>query len=285
MKIKIQVGVNKKSDLEYFISKGADELYCGITHVPSHCYRSRTFDSVEDVINAKDKARTKKIKFFFVANEVESNNFYETVSVIEYLVRNKIDGIIIRDIGLLKYLKEKKINTYFILSSLSLCFNIEALKFYSLLGIKRIAIPEQITPDEAKPLIQNPFGIDTEVFITAREYCRVLNGFCYLTQFTDKCICRQEFQAGNRNFFIPAPKPQEHYKNLYRFLKYGTRIIKVGRHPQDFYGKFILSEALALKEILMKNNLTEDDFVKKIMKIHKKNSKVLEKCVKLYKEQ
>ncbi len=283
--LKLQAGLNKESDLDYFISNGADEIYCGINSVPSHCYRLKTFELAEEIIKAKDKAHKNKIKFFFVANEVYSHNFYETVSVIEYLIRNKIDGVIIRDIGLLKYLKDKKIKTYFILSSLSLCFNTEALKFYSSLGIKRIAIPEHITPDEAKSLIQNPFSIDTEVFLTAMEYCAVLNGFCYLTQFNGKCICRSEFKTKDGTFFIPIPRTEEHYLNLYRFIKYGARIIKIGRHPNDFYGKIIFSQATALKEIFTKNsNITEREFVIKAMNIHQKISKVLERCQKIYKK-
>ncbi len=279
--LKLQAGLNKKTDLDYFISNGADEIYCGINSVPSHCYRLKTFEQVEEIIKSKDKTHKNKIKFFFVANEVYSHNFYETVSVIEYLIRNKIDGVIIRDIGLLKYLKDKKIKTYFILSSLSLCFNTEALKFYSSLGIRRIAIPEHITPDEAKPLIQNPFSIDTEVFLTAREYCAVLNGFCYLTQFNGECICRSEFKTKDGNFFMPIPKPEEHYLNLYRFIKYGTRIIKIGRHPNDFYGKIIFSQATALKEIFIKNpNITEKEFVIKAINIHQKYQRLLENAKK-----
>lgn len=282
-KINIQAGLNKKEDFEYFTQRGVDELYCGINTVPSHLYYVKTFNSPDEVINTAKLARKKKIKFFFAANEIQSYNFYETYEIIEYLVRNKIDGIIIRDIGLLKYLKEKKIKTYFILSSLSLCFNQQALKFYYDLGIKRIAIPEQITFEEAKYLIKNPFKIETEMFLTSREYCGVLNGFCYLKQFNNRCLCREEFETGDKKFKMPIPSLTQHYANLYRFIKCGVHIIKIGRHPDDFYGKIIFTQAQGIKDIIENNpGITEEEFIKKAIKLHTKISGVLEKCKKIY---
>lgn len=283
--IKIQVGLNKKSDLDYFLSN-SDELYCGMDTIPSHLYYTKTFQTVDDVINALRKAKKNGKKFFFAANEIQSYNFYETVAIIKSLIKNGIDGVIIRDIGLLRYLKQNKIKTYYILSSLSLCFNLESLRFYKELGIRRIAIPEQITDTEAKYLIKNPFSIETEVFLTAREYCGVLNGFCYLKQFTNKCLCRAIFKTDNNHFKMPIPSQEEHFKNLYRFIKMGTRIIKIGRHPDDFYGKIIYNEALKIKNIFKNEpEIPEDKFIKNIIKLDNKIGRILEKCKKIYKKQ
>lgn len=284
MKIKIQAGLNKKSDLEYFLTN-SDELYCGMDLIPSHLYYTKTFQNADDVIEAAKKAQKIGKKFFFAANEIQSYNFYETVRFIKTLIKNGIDGIIIRDIGLLRYLKQNKIKTYYILSSLSLCFNREALRFYKELGVKRIAIPEQITDTEAKYLIQNPFSIETEVFLTAKEYCGVLNGFCYLKQFNDKCLCRSNFKLINKDFKMPIPSEEEHFRNLYRFIKMGTRIIKIGRHPDDFYGKIIYNEALKIKSIFENEpEITEDKFIKNAIKIDNKIKRILEKCKKIYRK-
>lgn len=284
--VKIQVGLTKKSDLDYFISN-ADEFYCGLEKIPSHLYYVRTFRKIDDIIEILSKIKKLHKKLFLVANEIQYSSFNETISVIKLLIKEGIDGIIVRDIGLLKYLKENKIRSYYILSSLSLCFNLESLRFYKELGIRRIAIPEQITSAEAKYLIQNPFEIETEVFLTVREYCGVLNGFCYLKQFTGKCLCRATFKTNKDKYFkMPLPSQEEHLRNLYRFIKMGTRIIKIGRHPDEFYGKIVYNEALTIMNIFREEpEISEADFLRKVIKIDNKFKEIIEKCKKIYKRQ
>jgi hypothetical protein len=282
--MKIQLGIGSKKDLLEFINKGVDEFYIGIENIPGHLYGSNHIANLREVLEIIDIVHSNKKKLFVVANEVRGDLFNKTIKTIDELVHNQIDGIIIRDIAVLETLKKKNIKIYLILSSLALCFNKDCLKFYKGLGINRIALPEHITYQEAEPIINNKIGIDTEMFLTAREFCLVLNGFCYLKSFTDSCICRNAFISDdNKIFTLPRFAVSEHFKNIYNFHRSGCKTIKIGRGPRDF-SNFALNETLFISKLL-ESNLRVDEFIKKAVDIHLKFTRLLLEWQKRLKKQ
>lgn len=276
--IRIQVGIGSKEEFFYFLKEGADEFYAGISTIPGHLYGGKNLKNELELLDIAKIAQNHGKKFFVVANEVRGDIFKDTIKSLIFLLENGCNGVIIRDPALLLELKKRRINTYIILSSLVLCFNTLSLDFYRSLGINRIALPEQITKEEAFYIIKNKRNIDVEMFITAREYCVVLNGFCYLKQFNNNCICRKGFKAQEKIFAIPRFSLKEHYANLYHFYKMGVKIIKIGRSPDNIYAKIIFSQAKLIKEILKKAK-NEEDFINEAFKIHMKFDRIL-KCKK-----
>jgi putative protease len=272
--MRIQIGIGNREELLYYLDNGADEFYGGIERIPGHLYGGENISSESEFLKLCELVHLKNKKFFFVANEVRSDAFYDTIKTIKYLVKNGIDGVIIRDLALLNRLKEEGVKTYYILSSLALCFNRDCLGFYYKYGIKRIALPEQITVEEASDLVKNKFGIETEMFMTAREYCVVLNGFCYLKQFNGDCICRAGFDFGNSKFAMPRPSVKEHFENLYKLYKMGVDILKIGRHTDSRYIRFEFKELLALKALL-ESSISLENFINNAIKTNRKFGEIL----------
>ncbi len=277
--MKIQVGVGGRDEFLYFLNSGADEFYAGLSSIPGHLYGGDNFSKEEELIEACFIAHSKGKKFFIAANEVRADLFDYTFEKLVYLFKEGIDGFILRDLSLLSAIKKKGIKAEIILSSLALCFNKDCLDFYADLGVNRLAIPEHILPFEAKSLIRNRRKIETEVFLTAREYCVVLNGFCYLKQFNGNCICRAAFKKGDSIFAMPRFSVKDHFSNLWDFYSMGAGILKIGRHPDKYYGKFVFKEVMAIRELL-ENCKDREEFVEKSMRVHSKFTEFLKKWKK-----
>lgn len=277
--MKIQVGIGCEEEFLYFLKSGADEFYAGISDLPGHLYGGKNFPDEKSFLKCAQKARSLGKKFYAVANEVRGDLFENTLNKSVYLVKNGADGLIVRDISLLREIKRLNLKCEIILSSLALCFNKKTLDFYADMGVTRLALPEQLEPKEAEPLIKNNRKVDVEVFLTAREYCVVLNGFCYLKKFNGECICRAGFKYDKGIFAMPRFSLAEHYLNLYEFYKAGARIIKIGRHPSKDYAKIIFKQALSVRDILY-SSLSKEDFLKKALSAHEKFGEFLLKWKK-----
>ncbi len=278
--MKIQVGIGNKEELDFFLGAGADELYCGSSAVPGHLYGGGTFGSFRDIAGAVELSHRRGKKFYFAANEIQAGALAGTVSFVKELAAGGLDGVIVRDISLLAALKPERLPLEYILTSLAPCYNAGALRFYGELGVTRLALPEQLLPGEAEPLVRNGLGIGTEMFLTAREYCVVLNGLCYLKQFNGRCLCRAEFRpSGRKRFTMPGPTPAEHFGRLYDLHRLGVPVLKVGRHPTKGYSRVVFSEALAIARLL-EAGLPRGRFVKLALASHGRMDDFLEKCAR-----
>jgi Peptidase family U32 len=276
--MKIQVGVGSHKELDYFITHGADEFYCGFSQIPSHVEDiggDRNFRSIEDISLAIRKAHKAGKEIFFVANEIHSEFFDKTVEVIKILVKKGMDGVIIKDLTLLNHLKSINLKTKIILSTLNHCFNLETLEFYKEFNISRIALPEQLMPEEAREIIKNKLGVKTEVFLKSREYCVNFNGLCFLQFGEDKeCFCRKKFILGGKEFSMPEPPDSEQLGQLYDFYNQGADILKIGRSPDKESGKIFFREAVQLIRIL-KLKPSRASFIKDALKIKKAFDKTM----------
>jgi hypothetical protein len=249
--MKLQVGVGSLKELEYFIKNGAAELYCGVYKVPSHVEGARNFETAAEVGEAAGVAHAAGRKLYFAANEVHAGLLDATAGIIKDLVARGVDGAIVKDIALLNRLNAKGVRTELILSTLSCCMNAETLAFYKGLGVKRLALPEQVTPAEAGELVRNKFRFGTEVFHKARECCRNFNGLCFLDcSGLDTNACKKEYRAGNKKFFMPCLSAAEHLGELHDYYRMGVGTLKVGRSPNAEASRLIFGEAKALIALL-----------------------------------
>lgn len=266
-RIKVQVGVGTFGELRRFVAAGVDELYGGISSVPGHVYGADNFTSTEELLCAAAEARAAGRKFFFVANEMGGRLLEHTARIIACL-SSGVDGVIVRDLALLERLAEMKAKGFYILSTLSCCYNSRTLALYRRLGVRRLALPEHLTPAEAEGLICNRLGVATEVFIKAREYCINANGLCFL-QFgpNNRCYCRADFYDGRKTFRMPAPSARDQFGQLYDFVSLGARTIKVGRSPKPEGVWLVYREAVALRDLLERGE-PRSSFIRKALLVH-----------------
>ncbi len=276
--MKIQVGIGSHKELDWFLSYGADEFYCGFSKIPSHVEDirgDRNFHSVEDMVSAIKKVHKAGKEIFFVANEVHKEFLNKTFEVVKILIKNGMDGIIIKDLALLSRLKARSVKTQIILSTLTHCFNLETLKFYRQFDISRIALPEQLTAQEAREIVKNKFGIKTEIFLKSREYCVNFNGLCFL-QFGEnkECFCRRKFKEGGKEFIMFEPPAAEQLGHLYDFYHSGADVLKIGRSPDKESGKVFFREAVQLLKML-KGGHSRPVFIKEALKVKKAFDKTM----------
>lgn len=265
--IKLQAGVGGPDELRRFIAAGADELYGGLSSVPSHVYGSGNFASPGDLLAAAAEARAAGRKFFFAANEVGGRLLEHTARVIRRL-GSGVDGVIVKDLALLSRLAEMKVKGFYILSTLACCYNSRTLALYRRLGVRRLALPEHLTPAEAAGMVRNRLGVGTEVFIKAREYCVNANGLCFLQFGPDnRCYCRDSFRDGGKTFHMPGPSAAEQFGQLHDLIKLGARTIKVGRSPRPEGAALVFKEAAALRDLLEAGE-PRGSFVKKALRVH-----------------
>ncbi len=278
--MKIQVGVGTREEFDRFLKAGADEFYCGYKAVPGHLYGGDSFAGPDEIAAAVKAAHNHGRKFFFAANEVQAHALKPTVAFIKEMAACGVDGIIVRDLAVLDLLGPAKHRMEYILSSLSPCYNESALAFYRARGITRLALPEHLLPSEAAGLVRNKWGIGTEVFLGAREYCVVFNGLCYLKQFDGECKCREEFRPeGGGGFVMPCPTDEEHFGALYDFNALGVQTLKMGRSPAKNYSAAVFGEVLAVNKLL-EAGLPKKDFVRLALKHHRKINLFLRKWSK-----
>lgn len=266
-KIKIQAGVGGFAELRRFIAAGADELYGGLSSVPSHVYGAGNFRSVPDLLSAAAEARAAGRKFFFAANEVDGRLLERTAGVIRRLGRG-VDGVIVKDLALLRRLAELKVKGFYILSTLACCYNSRTLALYRRLGVRRLALPEHLTPAEAAGMIRGGRGAGVEVFLKAREYCVNANGLCFL-QFgpENRCYCRDDFRTGGKIFRMPGPSAAEQFGQLHDFVRLGARTIKVGRSPRPEAAGLVFREAQSLRDLLEAGE-PRASFIRKALRLH-----------------
>lgn len=267
-RIKLQAGAGSFGELHRCLRAGADEIYGGVSSVPSHVYGGANFSSPGELLKAAAVARSAGRKFFFAANEVAGPLLDHTVDVVERL-GDGVDGVIVKDVALLSRLAERKVKGFYVLSTLACCYNSRTLEFYAGLGVRRLALPEHLAPAEAVGLLGNRFGIGSEVFIKAREYCVNANGLCFMQFGRDnRCYCREEFSRGGRPFRLPAPSAEEQLGQLYDFVALGASILKVGRSPKWAGAALVLAEAGALRDLLgaVRGRAA---FVKNALRVHR----------------
>jgi collagenase-like PrtC family protease len=265
--LKLQVGIGSLGELEYYLAEGADELYCGLYSIPNHVEGARNFSTPAEVLTAGELARAAGRKLFFAANEVHRELLGRTVGTIKELVDGGIDGIIIKDLALLDALRKKKVRTHYILSTLSYCMNAETLAFYAGYGIKRVALPEQLWPEEAGELLRNRHGIKAEVFLKHRESCINYNGLCFLDCHGGRTtFCKRPFRIGKAEYRMAGPGAAEQLAELYEYHRLGASVLKVGRSPVKEASRLIFREARQLAELLGRG-LPKKEFLARALRV------------------
>jgi len=265
--MKIQIGIGSFRELDFYLKENCDELYCGLEYIPSHLEGPGNFSSTAEIIKASCTAHQAGKKFFFTANEASSGILKKTIDTIEELTDGGVDGVIARDLAVLEEIKKRRIKTAVILSTLSCCLNSAALDFYASYGISRLALPEQLMPEEAENIIKNRYGIKTEIFLKHMESCRNFNGLCFLPCKGRKGnFCKKTFQKNGLSFEMPHFGRETALSQFYRCWKLGAEIMKVGRCPAQQTMKLVFAEAKYIKELLGKRP-SEKEFIDKTAEI------------------
>lgn len=260
--MKMTVGVKSLAEAEYFLSAGADELYCGLAGVRNNRLARENFSGPADIRGVIDLAGASRKKVFLAVNEfVDEKDYPAVLRLLAGLKDAGLGGAILRDPALLSYFRKKKFSFYFTLSTLANCFNSGTLRFFGGLGISRLVLPMQMTPENAAGLIKNRLGIETEVFCQALYYGVNMDSQCYLPcpqtsvaasgKFSD-FTCLLPFKSRRGTFHMPMPGPDYMLNAFYDYHQAGVDHLKVARWPNTLRQADLFNKARYLLKLLEK---------------------------------
>ncbi|HNW44787.1 MAG TPA: U32 family peptidase [Elusimicrobiales bacterium] len=266
-RLRINVGVNTLAEAEYFLNRGADEIYCGYSGVPSHFSGRPPFSSAEELAAAIRLAHKTGSRVYVAANEVHCRGAGEVIAQLKKLAAAGVDGFIVKDLETLALLRSSGISLDCHLSTLALCFNSRVLEFYGGLGISRCVIPEHLPPGEAGALLRNPYGVETEFFFLPRYMCVNIDGICLLcdSRFClgqgDTKLCQSRLDlAGGGEYSMPVLTPRQRLGCFYDYAR-GADVLKLDRTSDFDLRKEMFGAALEMLR-LVRLHRTRPGFLK-----------------------
>mgnify|MGYP001154525125 CR=1 FL=1 len=137
--------------LKYAIHFGADAVYVG---VPDFSLRSRinNFDE-KSLKEAVEFVHKHKKKIYITLNIYAHNTHLEEIKRhLKFLKTLNIDGIIASDPGIIMLVKKYLPKTEIHLSTQANATNIEAVKFWASVGVKRIVLAREMSLEEIREI-------------------------------------------------------------------------------------------------------------------------------------
>jgi len=231
--MKIVSGVNNIKECE-ILSSISDEFYFGLKEVENH-RKWYSFLNIKDTDEAEKlikTAQSQRKKIYIAANETyDESEKTKAIEIIEKLIKKGLSGIILRDMNLAEYFKNK---TEIILSSTALVFNSNSLKFYKeMTGLKRLVIPQHLKPEESAFFIKKIKDIEYEIFYFPDVYCSNIDGACLYHDFDGiirkKTNCNYVFLSGVQKIKMGHPSIKKRFETIYDYYKLGANYIKTAR--------------------------------------------------------
>ncbi|HBA61966.1 MAG TPA: hypothetical protein DCZ92_14360 [Elusimicrobia bacterium] len=277
--MKTIVGIKSFREAEYFFANGADSVYCGLFTIPNNRPFCENFSSAAEIERVIRLAGGLGRKVYLAANlMLRRSDYLKTLRLLARLTDKGLAGAIISDPALLAYFKRERFRTHFTLSTLVNCFNTPTLEFFAGLGISRVVLPIQMTPDNARALLANRLGIETEIFCLPLYYSVNVDSHCFLpcphdgskkTALFEDYPCLLPFMSPQGDYFMPMPGQEFRLNALYDFYKAGAGYLKVARWPNTRREADLFLKARYLLDLLDRG-LARAAFVKRGLELDTK---------------
>ncbi len=171
------------ASLKAAVDSGADAVYLGFNDATN----ARNFEGLNftpaEIADGIKYVRSKGRKFFVAINTFpQGDTFPQWFRAVDSAVELGADAIIIANLGVLKYAREKHPDANLHLSTQASSSNYESINFYRKhFGIKRVVLPRVLTVPEIKQLKEHT-DVEIEVFALG-GLCINIEGRCYLSSF------------------------------------------------------------------------------------------------------
>ena len=196
------------SSLKAAVDSGADAVYLGF----SDATNARNFEGLNfteaELEDGIAYVRKHNKKFFLAVNTFPQLDTYtEWFRSVDRAVALGADAIIIANLGILKYAREKYPDATLHLSTQASSSNYESINFYKRhFGIKRVVLPRVLTVEEIKDL-KSHTDVEIEVFALG-GLCINIEGRCYLSSFITGASTNTEGACSPSRFVDFAPTPE-----------------------------------------------------------------------------
>ncbi len=188
--MKILSPVNKPREVESLIAAGAQELYCGVlssswkkkyTNMASpnrREWKASNLNSYQELKEVVTLAHFQDVPVVLTLNTFYTRPQYPALEEqLEKGLEAGVDALIVADLGLILYIKERGIKIPLHISTGGTTFNSRTIKFYQELGASRIILPRHFSAPEIVEIVQKAKGMEMESFILNRG-CKNIDGFC-----------------------------------------------------------------------------------------------------------
>ncbi|MEE9614363.1 MAG: peptidase U32 family protein [Thermodesulfobacteriota bacterium] len=182
-KVEVVAPAGNLTSLKAAIDSGADVVYLGL----SGATNARNFEGLnftpEDLEEGIRYLRDRGKKFYLAVNTFpQGDDFPKWRGAVDRAASLKADAVILADLGVLSYAREKYPDINIHLSVQASSSNYESIEFYRRhFGIKRVVLPRVLTIEEMKELKERT-PVELEVFLLG-GLCINIEGRCYLSSF------------------------------------------------------------------------------------------------------
>lgn len=226
--------IDSIKEAKLLINAGATELFCGFVNkkwvdkfglqknnilgndIMNVSINKRTplnssISDEEELVEILKNTKIKGVKLFVTLNAFYYPEFtYEYLDLhLEILYRIDVDGVIVTDVGVVQYIKNKFPNMYVVLSCCNQVTNSYSAKFFKSLGVDRITFPRHIDVEEMLEVSSSISDIEYEYFVLD-ERCIYDDGNCKpLHNLGHFCMQRWEYE-----YFACEKGLDENYENI-----------------------------------------------------------------------
>ena len=162
---------------------GADAVYFGL---PDFSLRARSNQFTKNDIIEAQKQCEKYDKKFYITMNIYAHNIHlkKIKEQLQWLSSQKIypDGIIVADPGIVRLIKRYLPKVDIHLSTQANATNLEAVKFWQEIGVKRVVLARETTLDEITEIHQAVPKMELEVFVQG-AMCMSYSGRCILSKW------------------------------------------------------------------------------------------------------
>ncbi len=185
MKVKPEVvsPAGNLASLKAAIDSGADAVYLGFNDSTN----ARNFEGLNftpaEIADGIRYVRSRDRKFYVAINTFpQGDAFHKWYKAVDAAVELGADAVIIANLGVLRYARERHPDAALHLSTQASSSNYESINFYRKhFGIKRVVLPRVLTVDEMKRL-KEMTDAEIEVFALG-GLCINIEGRCYLSSY------------------------------------------------------------------------------------------------------
>lgn len=261
--MKTVVGVKTLAEADTMLRLGADELYGGLAAVPNHRLPAQSFRTMADIKAAVRLAVKRGRKFSLLLNQPAFGpKFRKALAVVKELDAEGLGACIVRELAMLDALSRAGLKARLTVSSLALCYNLPAMKRFKELGAGRVVLPFHLAPAEARRLIENPYGMETEVFFHADFCCANVDPACRLWNLTRRDqTCRFSYLSPGGRWRMPEANAAEKMRAVYGFYHSGAGYLKIIR-MNEFKDEIEVLKFSRLLTALLEKGTGEEEFVK-----------------------
>lgn len=178
--------------LKAAINNGANAVYLGGKNFSARAFANNF--SEEELIEAVKYAHLRNVKIYVTLNTLlTEKEFYNAIKMVDFYYENNVDALLIQDLGLFYYIKNKYPDFELHCSTQMHVHNIEGIKNAKKLGFKRVVIARESNLEFIKEATKQDIEIETFVH---GAICVSYSGQCLMSSVSknrsaNKGMCAQ----------------------------------------------------------------------------------------------